>query len=55
MDDGLRVIRKGMGAEDWVVLRGQQRVKPGQKIIPKRAPLNVSDATRGDDAPATKP
>lgn len=55
MDDGLRVIRKGMGAEDWVVLRGQQRVKPGQKIIPKRAPLNVSDATRGDGAPATKP
>lgn len=55
MDDGLRVMRKGLEAEDWVVLRGQQRVKPGQKIIPKRVPLDVSDAARGDDVPATKP
>jgi len=55
MNDGLRVMRKGLEAEDWVVLRGQQRVKPGQKIIPKRVPLNVSDAARGDGVPATKP
>lgn len=55
IDDGLRVMRKGLEAEDWVVLRGQQRVKPGQKIIPKRVPLDVSDAARGDDVPATKP
>lgn len=55
MDDGLRVIRNGIGADDWIVLRGQQRVKPGQKIIPKRAPLKVSDAARGDIDPAAKP
>ena len=42
--DGLRVIRKGIAAQDWIVVRGQQRVQPDQKIIPKRAPLTVSDA-----------
>jgi len=55
MDGGLRVIRKGIGAEDWIILRGQQRVRPGQKIIPKRVPLKVSDALGGDADPAAKP
>ncbi len=54
MDDGLRVIRKGLNADDWVILRGQQRVRPGQKIVPRRAPLTVSDAA-GDGRAATKP
>ncbi len=42
--DGLRVVRKGLSAEDWVVIRGQQRVRPDQKITPERIPLRVSDA-----------
>lgn len=42
--DGLRVVRKGIGRDDWIVIRGQQRVLPDQKIIPKRAPITVSDA-----------
>ncbi len=44
IDEGLRVIRKGLEPEDWVILRGQQRVRPGQKVVPRRAPLTVSDA-----------
>lgn len=40
--DGLRVIRYGVGADDWVVIRGQQRVKPDQKITPKRSSIEVS-------------
>jgi RND family efflux transporter MFP subunit len=52
IDDGLRVIRKGLKPEDWVILRGQQRVKAGQKIVPRRAPLTVSDAAPDGDAPA---
>lgn len=44
LDSGLRVIRKGLEADDWVILRGQQRVRAGQKIIPRRTPLTVSDA-----------
>jgi RND family efflux transporter MFP subunit len=51
--DGLRVIRKGVTDADWVVIRGQQRVRPGQKIIPKRMPLKVSDA-EGDPTSSVK-
>jgi multidrug efflux system membrane fusion protein len=54
LDSGLRVVRKGLNPDDWVVLRGQQRVRPGQKIIPRRAPLTISDAT-GDADKAGKP
>jgi RND family efflux transporter MFP subunit len=51
--DGLRVIRKGITDADWVVIRGQQRVRPDQKIIPKRIPLKVSDA-EGDPTSSVK-
>jgi RND family efflux transporter MFP subunit len=51
--DGLRVIRKGVTADDWIVIRGQQRVRPDQKIIPKRIPLKVSDA-EGDPTSSVK-
>jgi len=51
IDDGLRVVRKGLKPDDWVVLRGQQRVRPGQKIVPRRTPLTVSNAAPGADAP----
>jgi RND family efflux transporter MFP subunit len=47
MDDGLRIVRKGLNADDWVILRGQQRVRAGQKIVPRRAPLTVSNANDG--------
>lgn len=42
--DGLRVIREGVAAEDWVIVKGQQRVRPGQKVTPRREALQVSDA-----------
>ncbi len=52
--DGLRVVRKGIKPEDWVVIRGQQRILPDQKIIPKRTPITVSDA-HDDGVSANKP
>ena len=52
--EGLRVVRKGIGPDDWVVIRGQQRILPDQKIVPKRAPITVSDAHDGS-ATASKP
>jgi RND family efflux transporter MFP subunit len=52
--DGLRVIRNGISADDWVIIRGQQRVRPGQKITPKHIPLKVSDA-KGDTSSVKKP
>ena len=52
--EGLRVVRKGIGPDDWVVIRGQQRILPDQKIVPKRTPITVSDAHDGS-ANASKP
>ena len=35
--DGMRVIDKGVTADDWVVIDGLQRAIPGAKVSPKRA------------------
>ena len=40
--DGLRVVRGGLKADDWVVTRGLQRVRPGLKVQPKRTELTLS-------------
>lgn len=55
LDEGLRVVRKGIEPDDWVILRGQQRVRPGQKIVPRRAPLTVSEVLPADSAAPPKP
>ena len=44
MHNGLRIIREGVKAEDWVVVRGA-RARPGQKVATKREPIKVSDGT----------
>jgi RND family efflux transporter MFP subunit len=44
--DGLRVVREGLGADDWIVTRGLTRVRPGQKVAPKREPLKVSEGAQ---------
>jgi RND family efflux transporter MFP subunit len=44
--DGLRVVREGVAAEDWVVTRGLQRARPGGKVAPRRVTIEVSDATQ---------
>lgn len=43
--DGLRVIREGIASEDVVVVNGIQKVRPGQEIDAKHAPLRISDGT----------
>jgi hypothetical protein len=37
--DGLRVIRDGLAPEDWVVVAGLQRVKPGIKVDAQRSTI----------------
>jgi multidrug efflux pump subunit AcrA (membrane-fusion protein) len=39
---GLRVVRGGVKAEDWVVTSGLQRARPGQKVTPNRETLRMS-------------
>lgn len=39
---GLRVIRQGVEAQDWVVTSGLQRARPGQKVTANREMLRLS-------------
>lgn len=34
--DGLRIIRSGVGPNDWVVINGMQKARPGTKVTPQR-------------------
>jgi len=45
--DGLRVIDKGIRADDRVIVQGLQRARPGGKVAPKEAPMQ-STATPED-------
>jgi multidrug efflux system membrane fusion protein len=47
LHDGLRIVREGLSAGDWVITRGLQRARPGQKVTPKREALSLSEAAPG--------
>ena len=34
LDDGMRIVREGLGPDDRIVLEGMQRVRPGQPVTP---------------------
>ena len=55
--DGLRVVREGLTGDDWVVVNGMQRVRPGNKVNPKREPIKTSDGPGGQSGqrPAVAP
>lgn len=40
--EGLRIIREGIAAADWVVISGHTRVRPGLAVAPKREPIKLS-------------
>jgi RND family efflux transporter MFP subunit len=42
--EGLRVVRSGVKPDDWVVIKGLQRARPGQKVAPTREVLKVTEA-----------
>ena len=44
LHNGLRIVREGLKGEDWVVVKGMQRARPGQKVNPTREPLKVTVA-----------
>jgi multidrug efflux system membrane fusion protein len=52
--DGLRVVREGVGPDDWVVVAGIQRVKPGAKVDAQRAAIpQPAPAANGTAATST--
>jgi multidrug efflux system membrane fusion protein len=44
LSEGLRVVREGLAAHEWVVTRGLQRARPGGKVAPKRVAIELSEA-----------
>jgi RND family efflux transporter MFP subunit len=53
--DGLRVIRGGLKPEDWVIVNGVQRVRPGAKVDPERRTLPGDHAPPAPEATVAKP
>jgi multidrug efflux system membrane fusion protein len=42
--NGLRIIREGVKPQDWVIVKGVQRVvKPGVKVDPQREKITPKD------------
>lgn len=42
--DGLRVIKRGINPEEWVIVKGVQRARHQEKVAVRREPLQVSAA-----------
>lgn len=41
---GLRIVRTGLKADEWVVVKGVQRARPGQKVNPTRIEIQSTAA-----------
>ena len=54
MIDGLRVIRSGLKPEDWVIVNGAQRVRPGAKVDPQQQAAPRDQARPQTDAAVAK-
>jgi RND family efflux transporter MFP subunit len=53
--DGLRVIRDGLKPEDWVIVNGVQRVRPGAKVDPQQQAAPKDQARLKAGAAVAKP
>ncbi len=42
--DGLRVVRSGLSADEWIIVKGVQRARHQEKVVVRREPLQVSAA-----------
>lgn len=49
--DGLRVVNTGLEPEDWVVVNGVQRARPGAKVDPQRAEMPTMAASAAPSSP----
>ena len=52
VDGGLRIVEDGLRSEDWVVVRGIQRARPGAKVAPEQKDLEELMAAKDQTAGA---
>ena len=48
--DGLRVVESGVGADDWIIVKGLQRVRPGASVQPRPIAQGVVASSSPDQA-----
>ena len=53
--DGLRVIRDGLQAADWVVVNGLQRIAPGARVTPQKQENGPAQASPEPPSAAAPP
>ncbi|MCY2987583.1 MAG: efflux RND transporter periplasmic adaptor subunit [Planctomycetota bacterium] len=54
LQNGLRVVEGGIGSDDWIVVKGLQRARPGATVRPHPAEKDVA-ASPPDSAPDSPP
>src|SRR5262249_59996679 len=54
-DGGLRAIQSGITKDDWVIVNGLQRARPGNTVKPTRTEIKVPQPTSPDGAVPTPP
>ncbi len=52
VDGGLRIVEKGLQPEDWVIVKGIQRARPGAKVAPEQTDLKQLMAEKDKTATA---
>lgn len=52
LEDRMRVIDSGLKAEDWVVVQGIQKARPGSKVIPIQEGTQTPVSKGGSSAPS---
>jgi RND family efflux transporter MFP subunit len=54
LEGTLRVIGKGLKQDDWVVINGIQRARPGAKVTPKESSIESTAPETGETAPSSE-
>lgn len=44
MSHGLRVIRQGLSADDWIITQGLQRARPDAQVEPFKEQIRVESS-----------
>jgi hypothetical protein len=51
-ENGMREITNGVSPQDWVVVNGLQRARPGATVTPQRAEPSVAERSAQSSSPA---
>lgn len=53
--DGYRVVRTGVSRQDWIIVNGLQRARPGGRVSPQRQPIETALEPKSAPAAAKQP